>query len=93
MWGAGGVAGGACCACVHRVHLGQVVRLFGLLSSLSWRVLSFCPLSRFALGTLPTNMALFRIFRGFLARFGAFVWVRVVLVLCVACGAFVCVNS
>lgn len=44
-------------------------------------VLSFCgvfpafrPLSRFALGVLLANMALFRVFRGFLARF---VWVCV----------------
>ena len=54
---------------------------------------SFCPLSRFALGALLANMALFRILRAFLARFGGFVWVCVVLVICVACGAFVRVNS
>ena len=76
-----------------RVHLGQVVRLFGLLPSLSWRVPSFCPLSRSSLVALLANMPLFRVLRGFLAGFGAFVWVCVVLVLCVACVAFVCVNS
>ena len=54
---------------------------------------AFCPLSRFALGALLANMALFRVLRAFLARFVGFVWVCVVLVLCVACGAFVCVNS
>ena len=54
---------------------------------------AFRPLSRFALGALLANMALFRILRGFLARFGVVVWVCVVLVLCVACGAFVRVNS
>ena len=54
---------------------------------------SFCPLYRFALGALSLNMVLFRVFRAFLARFGVVVWVCVVLVLCVACGAFVCVNS
>ena len=53
----------------------------------------FCPLSRFVLGALLANMALFRVFRGFLARFMGFVWVCVVLVLCVACGAFVRVWS
>ena len=54
---------------------------------------SFCPLSRFVLGVLLANMALFRVFRAFLARFGAFVWVCVALVLCVACVAFVRVWS
>ena len=53
----------------------------------------FCPLSRFALVGLLANMALFRVLRAFLARFGAFVWVCVVLVVCVACGAFVCVRG
>ena len=47
----------------------------------------FCLLSRFALGALALNMALFRILRGFLAWFGVFVWVCIVLVLCVACVA------
>ena len=32
----------------------------------------FRPLSRFALGALPTNVALFRVLRGFLARFVGF---------------------
>ena len=54
---------------------------------------SFCPLSRFVLGASLANMALFSVLRGFLARFVGFVWVCVVLVLCVACGAFVRVNS
>ena len=58
-----------------------------------WRVPCFRPLSRFALGALLANMALFRVFRAFLARFGRFVWVYVVLVRCVACGAFVRVWS
>ena len=53
----------------------------------------FCPLSRFALGALALNMPLFSVLRGFLAWFGVFVWVCIVLVLCVACVAFVCVNS
>ena len=32
-------------------------------------------------------------FKGVLARFGVLVWVYVVLVLCVACVAFVCVSG
>ena len=66
----------------------------GVLALVLWcRVPSFCPLSRFALGALLANMALFRVFKAFLEGFGVFVWVCVVLVLCVACGAFVRVNS
>ena len=53
----------------------------------------FCPLYCFMLGALPVNMALFRILRGFLEGFGAGVWVCVVLVLFVACMAFVRVWS
>ena len=54
---------------------------------------SFCPLSRFVLVGLLANMALFRILKGFLARFGVVVWVCLVLGLCVACVAFVRVWS
>ena len=54
---------------------------------------SFCPLYCFVFGVLSLNMALFRVFRAFLAGFGRFVWVYVVLVLCVACVAFVRVWS
>ena len=54
---------------------------------------SFCPFLCLALVALLANMALFRILRGFLARFGGFVWVCVVLVVCVACVAFVRVWS
>ena len=85
--------------CIYRVRLGMCagslmlrtcrVLAFVLLS----RVPSFCPLSRFVFGALALNMALFRVFRGFLARFMGFVWVCVACVLCVACGAFVRVNS
>ena len=57
------------------------------------KIPAFCPLSRFVLGALLANMALFRVLRAFLARFGVVVWVCVVLALCVACGAFVCVWS
>ena len=48
---------------------------------------SFCPLSCFVLGALPANMALFRVLRAFLGGFMGFVWVCVVLVLCVVCVA------
>ena len=48
---------------------------------------------RSALGALLANMALFRVFRAFLARFYGFVWVCVGSVLCVACAAFVRVWS
>ena len=57
------------------------------------RCFAFCPLSRFALVALLANMALFRVLRAFLARFGVFVWVCSFWVFCVACGAFVRVNS
>ena len=59
----------------------------------SGRVPSVCPLCCFMLVALLANMALFGVLRGFLAWFGGFVWVCVVLVLCVACVAFVRVWS
>ena len=77
-----------------RVHWLQVVGLFGVsgpakrLALVLWScVPSFCPLSRFVFGVLSLNMVLFRVFRGFLARFRGFVWVCVILVRCVACVA------
>ena len=54
---------------------------------------AFCPLSRFVFGALLADMALFRVLRAFLARFGVVVWVCVACVLCVACVAFVRVWS
>ena len=84
----------------HRVHWWKVVRLFErsgpaeMPALVLWScVPSFYSLSRFALGAFPMNMALFRVLRAFLEGFGAFVWVCVVLVLCVACVAFVRVWS
>ena len=53
----------------------------------------FCPLSRFVLGALSLNVALFRVFRGFLEGFMGFVWVCLACVLFVACVAFVRVWS
>ena len=82
-----------------RVHWGQVVRLSGVQDLpevalvLWWRVPSFYPLCCSACGALHLNMALFRVLRAFLARFGGFVWVCVGWVLCVACGAFMCVSG
>ena len=57
------------------------------------KIPAFRPLSCFALGSLALNVALFRVLRAFFGGFGRFVWVYVACVLCVACGAFVCVNS
>ena len=57
------------------------------------RCSAFYSLCRSALGALLANMALFRVLRAFLARFGVVVWVCVVLVVCVACVAFVRVWS
>ena len=54
---------------------------------------AFRPLSCFALGVLLANMALFRILRGFLAGFPCWMWVYIASMLCVACGAFVCVRG
>ena len=53
----------------------------------------FCPLSRFMLVASLANMALFRVLRGFLARFGVRMYICMGLVLCVACVAFVRVWS
>ena len=39
------------------------------------------------------NMALFRVLRGFIWVYRLFAWVCIAWVLCVACGAFVRVNS
>ena len=85
--------------CIHRVRLGMcagflMLRTCRNVGFVLWScVPSFCPLSRFALGALLANMALFRVFGAFLAGFGRFGWVYVVLVLCVACVAFVRVWS
>ena len=83
-----------------RVHWLQVVGLFGVsgpakrLALVLWScVPSFCPLSRFVFGALSLNMALFRILRGFLEGFPCWMWVCIASMLCVACGAFVCVSG
>ena len=53
---------------------------------------AFWSLCCFALGALLANMALFRIFRAFLGGFPCWMWVCIASMLCVACGAFVCVR-
>ena len=87
----------------HRVHWSRDRQAFdasgpagpviGRLWSSCGALPAFCPLYCFACGALHLNMALFRVLRGFLARFGAFVGVCVAWVLCVACVAFVRVYS
>ena len=54
---------------------------------------AFYPLSCYACGASLADMPLFSFLRGFLEGFMGFVWVCVVLVVCVACGAFVRVWS
>ena len=82
-----------------RVHLGRWSGSLGLqdlpeVALVLWScVPSFCPLSRFVLAGLSLKYAFIRILRAFLARFGVVVRACVVLVLCVACGAFVCVSG
>ena len=92
--GGAGCAGSLACPLVAGVPALWGFRTCQMLLWSSGRVFpSFCPLSRFGFGALALNMVLFRVFRGFLAGFGRFVWVCVVLVLCVACVAFVRVWS
>ena len=77
-----------------RAHRVQVVQGAWASGGLSWCVFpAFCPLYCFVLVALLANMALFRVLRGFLAGFMGFAWVCVGWVLCVACGAFVCVSG
>ena len=64
--------------------------LFGCVPSLRP---AFCPLSCFACGALHLNMALFRVFKGFLEGFGVRMYVCMGLGFCVDCGAFVCVRG
>ena len=80
----------------HRVRW---CRCAGFLSVLYWLVSScgalhaFCPLSCIVLVVPLANMALFRVLRGFLARFGVRMYVCVGLGFCVDCGVFVRVWS
>ena len=77
-------------------EVGRACRLQDLpeLALVLWScVPSFCPLSCFVFGGLLANMPLFGVLRAILAGFVCLVWVCVALVLCVACGAFVCVSG
>ena len=82
-----------------RAHLGRWSGSLGLqdlpeVALVLWScVPSFCPLSRFVLVGLSLKYAFIRILRGFLEGFGVLVWVCIGCVLCVACGAFVCVSG
>ena len=73
--------------------LGAGWQAFGACPSFRGVFPAFWLLCCFSCGGLCLNMALFRVLKGFLARFGAPVGVCIISVLCVACGAFVCVNS
>ena len=53
----------------------------------------FRPPSCLVLGALLANMALFRVLRGFSEGFPCWMWVCIASMLCVACGAFVCVRG
>ena len=74
-------------------------RCAGFLSVLYWLVSSggvshaFCPLSCIVLVVSLANMALFRVLRGFLARFMVRMCVCMGLGFCVDCGVFVRVWS
>ena len=82
-----------------RAHLGRWSGSLGLqdlpeVALVLWScVPSFCPLSRFVLGALPLKYAFIRILRAFLAGFPCWMYICIACVLCVACGAFVCVSG
>ena len=74
-----------CLPAFHRVHLWQACRLSrdsgpaGTFALVLWSCVPlFCPLSRFVLGALSLNVALFRAFSAFLEGFMGFVWVCLV---------------
>ena len=66
--------------CIHRVRLGicagslcYFADVRKIEQDFAGRS-AFCPLSRFVFGALSLNVALFRVFRAFLAGFVGFVW-------------------
>lgn len=84
----------------HGVHWSRGVQAFeasgpviGWLWSSGGVFHAFCPLYYFVLVVSLANMALFRVLRGFLARFGVRMYVCVGLGFCVDCGVFVRVWS
>ena len=91
--GAGGGAGGACCAGSLACPLGACGQaLWGVVLPFVARSLLSSAFS-LCLWCIVLEYALISRFKGILGGFMGFVWVCVVLVLCVACGAFVRVNS
>ena len=84
----------------HGVHWSRGVQAFedsgpviGWLWSSGGALPAFCPLVCFVLVVSLANMALFRVLRGFLARFGVRMYVCMGLGFCVDCGVFVRVWS
>ena len=81
LWGGGGATGCRWCAPAPSLWVCSVP------------LPSLCPLSRFPFLLCLSNMPLFSVFRGFLARFGARMYICMGWGLCVDCGAFVCVRG
>ena len=80
-----------------RVHWLQAFEGAGPEECLRWssgRVFRcFCPLPRFVFVGLSLKYAFIRVLMAFLAGFPCWMYICIACVLCVACGAFVCVNS
>ena len=76
-----------------RAHLVQLVLGAGASGVLRCVFRPFCPPCRSACGAMYLKYAFIRVLRGFLAGFGVWMYVCIGLVLCVACGAFVCVSG
>ena len=97
FWGFRGAAFILFCGGGGGVHWVQVVGVQGLPVSCGVCVPSLYPylsfLCCFCFPTIALKYAFVRVLRAFLAGFGRFVWVCVVLVRCVACVAFVRVWS
>ena len=100
FWGFRGAAFILFCGGGGGVHWVQVVRLFGASGPAECRRWSsgrvfrcFCPLSRFVFGALALKYAFIRILRAFLEGFPCWMYVCIACVLCVVCGAFVCVSG
>ena len=91
--GAGGGAGGAVIACLPACPLGAGGAGCRASGGLSWCVpsllsaLSLCP------RCIGLKYAFIRVLRGFIWVYRLLVWVCIARVLCVACGAFVCVSG
>ena len=77
-------------ACLHCVHWLQVVQGFGASGGLSVCVPLLLSSLSLCLWCVACKYGSISHFKGFLGGFICLVWVCAVLVLCVACGAFVC---